>query len=120
MSGANGELTDLREHMKRYRDVTIQTLEFVPDDKLTWSPGEGLRSFAGQFLHIAQVEGFYIQGFFNGNYDFDLLKPPGEPISRDGLRRRLSDAHAFTDEKIASLDGAKLDEAMTVPNVPVA
>lgn len=119
MSRSNTELTDLREHMKRYRDVTIHVLEFVPDDKLAWSPGEGLRTFAEQFLHIAQVESFYAKGFFASHYDFDQLKPPGEPITRDGLRQRLSDAHAFTDEKIASLDHGKLDELMQVPNVPV-
>lgn len=119
MSGSGSEITDLREHLKRYRDVTIHTLEFVPDDKLTWSPGEGLRSFAEQFLHIAQVESFYSQGFFNGNYDFSQLKPPDGTVARGDLRQRLSGAHAFTDEKIASLDGAKLDEVMTVPNVPV-
>ncbi|HVG19501.1 MAG TPA: DinB family protein [Blastocatellia bacterium] len=120
MSGHGTELADLREHLKRYRDVTLQTLEFVPDDKLGWSPGDGLRTFAEQFLHIAQAENFYSRGFFNGDYDFGQLKAPGEPVSRDLLRQLLGDAHAFTDERLASLDAAKLDEVMQVPNVPVA
>ncbi|HKP84609.1 MAG TPA: DinB family protein [Blastocatellia bacterium] len=119
MNESNTELTDLREHLKRFRDVTFQTLEFTPDDRLIWSPGEGLRSFADQFLHIAQVEDFYSHGFFAGDYDFDRLKSPAEPLTRDGLRERLIDAHAFTDENLASLDAARLDEVMQVPNVPV-
>src|SRR5215217_1191653 len=94
VSAANGELTDLREHLKRYRDVTLQTLDFVPDERMRWSPGEGLRSFAEQFLHIAQVEDFYAHGFFANDYDFSRVKPVDEPLSRDILRRRLSEAHA--------------------------
>ncbi|HEX8090148.1 MAG TPA: DinB family protein [Blastocatellia bacterium] len=120
MSGPAAELADLREHLKRYRDVTLQTLEFVPDDKLSWSPGAGLRTFAEQFLHVAQAENFHSRGLLTGEYDFNQLKPPGEPLTRDALRQRLSDAHAFTDEKLASLDAGKLDEVMKVPNVPVA
>lgn len=119
MSGPGAELADLREHLKRYRDVTLQTLEFVPDDRLSWSPGEGIRTFAEQFLHVAQAENFYSRGLFTGEYDFNQLKPPGEPVARDGLRQLLSDAHAFTDERLASLDAGKLDEVMKVPNVPV-
>jgi uncharacterized damage-inducible protein DinB len=119
VNGTTGELTDLREHLKRYRDVTLQTLDFVPDERLAWSPGEGLRSFAEQFLHIAQVEDFYAHGFFANDYDFNRLKSPDEPLTRDTLRQRLSDAHAFTDQQLASVEGAKLDELMQVPNVPV-
>jgi uncharacterized damage-inducible protein DinB len=119
MNESNTELMDLREHLKRFRDVTLQALDFTPDDKLNWSPGEGLRSFAEQFLHIAQVEDFYSHGFFTGNYDFNRLKLPDEPLTRDSLRKRLSDAQAFTDENLASLDTAKLDEVMQVPNIPV-
>jgi uncharacterized damage-inducible protein DinB len=120
MSAPGAELADLREHLKRYRDVTLQTLEFVPDDKLGWAPGEGLRTFAGQFMHVAQAEDFYSHGFFTGEYDFSRLKPPAEPVTGDLLRQRLSDAHAFTDERLASLAAGKLDEVMEVPNVPVA
>jgi uncharacterized damage-inducible protein DinB len=119
VSGTNGELADLREHLKRYRDVTLQTLDFVPGERLTWSPGEGLRSFGDQFLHIAEVEDFYAHGFFAGNYDFSRLKSAGGPPSRDVLSQRLGESHAFTDRQLAGLDRAKLDEMIEVPNIPV-
>jgi uncharacterized damage-inducible protein DinB len=91
----------------------------VPDEHITWSPGAGLRSFGEQFLHIAQTEDFYSKGFFAGDYDFNLLKSADEPATRESLRERLSAAHEFTEQRLALLEAARLNEVIQVPNVPV-
>ncbi|HET9252732.1 MAG TPA: DinB family protein, partial [Candidatus Eisenbacteria bacterium] len=56
------EVVDLREHLERFRGVTLQTLEWVPEERLSWSPKEGLRNFAENFLHLARVEEYYARG----------------------------------------------------------
>ncbi len=33
------ELEDLREHLERYRAVTLQVLDLVTDEQLAWRPG---------------------------------------------------------------------------------
>lgn len=72
----SSELEDIREHFERYRGVTLQTLDLVPDEKLSWRPGEGLRSFAGQFLHIAQTEDYYVRGLFETDPTGVVQSPP--------------------------------------------
>jgi hypothetical protein len=53
---SNPEATLLREHFERFRGVTLQTPEMVPEETLAWRPGERLRSFAGHFFNLARAE----------------------------------------------------------------
>jgi hypothetical protein len=53
---SNPEVTVLCEHFERFRGVTLQTLEMVPEETLAWRPGESLRSFAGHFFNVARAE----------------------------------------------------------------
>lgn len=119
MALATDEVSILREHFARFRGVTLQTLDLVPDDKLSWRPAEGLRSFADVFLHIAQAQDFYIRGFFVSDWNFSRLKPPAEPLGRALLRERLDQAQAITLEKLNAVDPGWLDYLVPVPNVPV-
>lgn len=115
----NNEISTLREHLERYRGVCLQTLDMVPEEKLSWRPAEGLFSFAEQFLHIAQVEDFYTRGLLGADWNFERLKKPGEPLSRFLLRQRLEQARAFTLEKLGTLDPGRLDANVSVPNIPM-
>ena len=113
MPGITDEISTLSEHLERFRGVTLQTLDLVPDDKLPWRPAEGLWSFAQQFLHIAQTEDFYAQGFFSGDWDLGRFAPPAGPLTREMVKEKLRETRAFT------LDPARLDSIATVPNIPV-
>ena len=33
------EIADLREHLERFRGVTLQTPEWVPEERLSWGSG---------------------------------------------------------------------------------
>jgi uncharacterized damage-inducible protein DinB len=119
MSNSTDELAVLQEHLERYRGVTLQMLDLVPQDKFDWKPTEGLRSFAEQFLHIAQVEDFYAHGMLAGNYDFSRLHPPVEPPTRETLRQRLNDTREFLIGKLSTLNPDQLVEIIQVVSVPV-
>jgi uncharacterized damage-inducible protein DinB len=117
---ADGEIADLKEHLNRYRGVTLQTLDWVPQDKLPWKPQEGLRSFADQFLHIAQVESYYVRGLLGADWNLErhFTRPPS--LSRDVLRDELERSRAHTNASLDVLDPVRLDGQVTVPEVPVA
>lgn len=116
---ATDEINVLREHLDRYRGVTVQTLDMVPEEKLIWYPAIAQFSFGQHFLHIAQVEEFYSHGLFDGDWDSKRLDEPGGRPTREQLRERLQAARQFTLDKLARLEPARLDAAVSVPNVPV-
>lgn len=113
------ELNVLREHLERYRGVTLQTLDLVPEDKLAWYPAIAQFSFGQQFFHIAQVEEFYSRGLFDADWDPKRLEDPKGRPSREELRQKLEAARRFTLERLARLDEAQLEAPVSVPNVPV-
>jgi uncharacterized damage-inducible protein DinB len=116
---AAGEIADLKEHLNRYRGVTLQTLEWVPDEKLGWKPQEGLRSFAEHFIHIAQVESYHIRGLLAGDWNLEryFTRPP--VLSREVLQAELERSRAHTNASLDALDPARMGTKVTVPNVPV-
>ncbi len=119
MSRSTDELSILREHLERYRGVTLQTLDIVPDEQLTWFPAIAQFSFAEQFYHIAQVEEFYAHGLLEDDWDKRRLERSKERLTRDTLRRKLEETRKFTLTKLDALDAGQLDKAVQVPNVPV-
>ncbi len=56
------ELKDLCEHLERFRAVTLQVLDIVADDELSWRPDDDSFSCGQQLMHIAQAEDFYAHG----------------------------------------------------------
>jgi uncharacterized damage-inducible protein DinB len=106
------------EHLERFRGVTLQTLEMVPDDKLDWRPAGQMRSFAEDFLHVAQVEEFYSGGIFAGSWNFECMQMPAEPLTKDMLKKRLSESRAATLASLRQTDSAGLDAIVTVPHIP--
>ena len=114
------EISSIREHLLRYRGVTLQTLEYVPDDKLPWKPGDDVRSVAEQFLHIARVNEFYARGLVDGDWNLPrVAERPAETDSRAFLQAELTSSRDLVDQKIATIQPASLGEVVTVPNVPI-
>jgi uncharacterized damage-inducible protein DinB len=113
------EIATLAEHMGRYRAVTLQTLEFIPDDKFDWKPQEPLRAIGEQFNHIAQAEDFYIHGLLENDWNFERVKKSHGPFTRKQLQKLLSNGSALVQDKLAKLAPARMNAVVTVPNVPV-
>lgn len=114
------EIGVLREHLERYRGVTLQTLEMVPEEKLAWYPAVAQFSFGQQFLHIAQVEEFYSAGLFDAHWDSRRLEEPRRRLTRDLLGERLAETRRHTLDCLSRLEPGKLESVISVPNVPVA
>lgn len=119
MANATDEMSILREHLERYRGVTLQTLDLVPDDKLPWYPSVAQFSFAQQFCHIAQVEEFYSHGLFEGDWDSKRLDEPRQRFTREELRNKLKEARAYTLARLEALGPGQLESIVSVPNIPV-
>lgn len=113
------EISDLREHLERFRGVTLQTLEWLPEDQLGWSPKEGLRNFAETFLHMARVEEYYARGLLSGQWDMERYFARPAVLTREALRQVLNETRAQTLTGLENMDPARLDERVTVPDVPV-
>ena len=119
MAGPTDELSTLREHLERYRGVTLQTLDMVSEEKLRWYPTQSQFSFAEQFVHIAQVEDFYAHGLLSGDWDKSRLELPKERQTHETLRRKLEETRKFTMAKLDALDAARLNMIVSVPDVSV-
>jgi uncharacterized damage-inducible protein DinB len=113
-----GELATIREHLERFRAITLQSLDRTPPDKWHWAPSPNLMTFAGQYAHLASIERLYLQGLRGAGW-----KP--EPNVLDSsvdapqLRTALEDARAATLRWVDTLSPAALEEAVVVPWIPV-
>jgi hypothetical protein len=85
---SNTEVAVLREHFERFRGVTLQMLEMIPEEKLAWRPAEKLRSFAEQFFHIARVGGTQRHGASVTRRRVDVNGLVATPLKTGAVRCR--------------------------------
>jgi uncharacterized damage-inducible protein DinB len=114
-----GELESLISHLERYRAVTLQTLDLVPDDKLEWCLEQGLRNVAELFLHVGQVEAFYVTGLFENRWDYAVFAPPSVPLTRASLREALAATRLRTNTALGAVQAADMSAPVSVPGIPV-
>ena len=113
-----GEIATIREHLERFRAITLQSLERTPIDKLAWSPSPDLMTFAGQYAHLASVERLYVQGLSGAGWRAETNKLAG-PLDRDELQMGLHSAREVTTKWLDTLSLPALDELVVVPWLPV-
>lgn len=113
-----GEIATVREHLERYRAVTLQSLERTPLDRLAWAPAPGLMTFAGQYAHLASIEQLYLRGLSGAGWWTEANTLDG-PSSIDQLRAMLLDVRATTLARLDTLAPSALDEVLHVPWLPV-
>lgn len=117
--GTRSELDDLREHLERYRGVTLQFLEILSHEDYSWRPGPDSFSCGQHLLHIAQAEDYHAAGLFTGNWDTELLRLPKEVPGRDELRPYFADVRARTLSHLTGLSEAELSRLVEIPGAPV-
>lgn len=108
------ELDDFREHLERYRAVTLQALDLVDDRDLAWRPGPDHYTLGQQFLHIAQSEDFQIQGQFAGDWDYERARFPARELHVADLRTLLIETRGRTLAALDALDPAHLDDEVAL------
>ena len=70
------EIEDLREHYERYRAVTLEHLDRLTDEQLSWRPRPDAFNCAQHFVHLIQSEDFYIRGLFHRDWKLERLRFP--------------------------------------------
>ena len=103
------EIDDFREHMQRYRAVTVQFLDVLSDVQLAWRPRSDAFTAGQHLLHIAQTEEFYMHGLFTGNWEPNRIRLPVAPLSGTTLKARFESVRAITIEYLSTLTPTRLD-----------
>lgn len=113
------EIEDLLEHLERYRAVTLQVLDMIGDDELSWRPSPEQYSLGQQLLHIAQTEDLYGYGLFKADWNYDRARFPVTLPDRQALRRSFADVRAFTKDHLAAVDPVDLGQIVEIPGSPL-
>jgi uncharacterized damage-inducible protein DinB len=108
------ELEDLRDHLARYRAVTLQAIELLKDKDLAWRPGPDHFTLGQQFEHIARSEDIQIRGQFTGEWDYDRARFSKRDLTVDYLRLLLCETRDRTLAVLDELDEARLDEKVSI------
>src|SRR3970040_1006124 len=90
------EIGDLREHFDRCRAVTLQHLERLADEQLSWRPRPDAFSCGQHFVHLVQTEDFYMRGLFQHDWDPERLRFPKALPRKAELREQLDAVRQFT------------------------
>ncbi len=112
------ELEDLREHLERYRAVTLQVLDLVSDEQLGWRPGPDSYTLGQQLLHIAQAEDLHAHGWFEGDWDLERARLPKEPLTRERIRAELARVRRYLLERLEGLTLEQLSATRMLPLSP--
>jgi uncharacterized damage-inducible protein DinB len=113
------ELEDLREHLERYRAVTLQVLDLVTDEQLRWRPGRDYYTLGQQLLHIAQAEDLHAHGLFENDWDVERARFPADPLTRDFIRASFQRVRSYTLDRLDRLEAEELGVARPAPGVPM-
>lgn len=78
---------DITTHWSRLNDELIRLVDYVPDDKLDWSPKRELWNFRGILIHIPTARyNWLARDIKDGEPTPDVLR---EAQTKDGMRRHL-------------------------------
>src|SRR4051812_17714936 len=113
------ELSNLREHIDRYRAVTLLTLDAVPDDAaLDWRPTPDAFSLGQQLVHIAQAEDYYTRGLFANEWQPELLRFDAAPRGRAAIRTYFDDVRSRFAQRLDAMPESELGAGRDAPTAP--
>ena len=118
--GTSGdELDDLREHLERYRAVTLQHFDILSEAELAWRPRAEAFSCAQQLLHIVQSEDYFTSGLFAGDWSLDRLRLPKPMPSKPALHQKFLEVRRNTLSWFSGLSDSALNEIKRHGHAPV-
>ncbi|HSM03588.1 MAG TPA: DinB family protein [Longimicrobiales bacterium] len=112
------ELTDLVEHLERYRATTLQVFELLEEGDLAWRPDPDQYSLGQQLLHIAQAEDRWTQGLFEGDWSYDRVRFPEELPDAPGMLTFFREVRRRLLDRIQGLSADDLGVRIDVPDAP--
>jgi uncharacterized damage-inducible protein DinB len=113
------ELDDLREHLDRYRAVTLQHFDILSEAEMSWRPRPDAFTCAQHLLHIVQSEEYFVGGIFEDAWDSERLAFPVPMPSSPELRQRFIDVRRRTHQYLDTLNEATLDAVRRHGHAPV-
>jgi uncharacterized damage-inducible protein DinB len=113
------ELSDLKEHLGRYRAVTLQVLDVVNDEDLSWRPTSDQYSLGQQLIHIAQTEDVYSAGLFEGDWNWERARFPNPMPTLVELRKFFAEVRGRTLESLEGISVRDLGRVVPIPDSPV-
>ena len=104
------ETADIRDHLARYRAVTLQHFEILSEEELSWRPRPDAFSCGQQLLHIIQSEDFFIRGIFANEWEIERLRFSKPMPNKAALRQQFDDVRRMTLEHLTSMREEMLGE----------
>ena len=102
------EVEDLREHLDRYRRVTLEHLSRLSDAQLLWRPRPDAFSCAQHFVHLVQTEDFYMRGLFQHDWNPERMRFPKAVPGKVELRNQFDAVRALTLKCFSTLTSDQL------------
>ncbi|HLT81934.1 MAG TPA: DinB family protein [Cyclobacteriaceae bacterium] len=94
----------------------VQLLDAVPDDKLNWSPGDGVRSFRDVFAHIAQANYFFGSRLGTPVPDgVDVMNLAASLKTKDQLKSALTESFKYLTEAMRNAKDESMSERVEFP-----
>lgn len=113
------ELSNLREHLDRYRAVTLLTIDAVSDDaSLAWRPTPDSFTLGQQLVHIAQTEDYYTAGLFEGEWLSTRLRLDTAPRERAAIRAYFDEVRGRLSARLDAMSPSELDVGHDAPHAP--
>lgn len=94
----------------------LQLLDAVPDDKLEWTPTDGVRSFRDVFVHIAQANYFF--GSKLGvapPADLDVMNFATTLKTKEQLKSAISESFKFISDAMRNTKDEALSSKVEFP-----
>jgi len=113
------ELSDLKEHLERYRAVTLLVLDVVNEEDLSWRPTPDQYSLGQQLIHIAQTEDVYSAGLFEGDWNWERTRFPTPMPTLVELRKFFAEVRSQTLQALERVSVRDLGRVIPVPDSPV-
>ena len=101
-------IKDFKPDWNFVRGKTLEFLNSVPDENMTWKPNDELGTFGMQVRHIIVSQGAYISGLQSGKIDFS--KKDFEPEWEKNKERALAKLKKIDEELFKILDTISEDK----------
>ena len=111
--GVTGYKSDVMAEVMVQEDKFVRLAEAIPADKYTWRPGEGVRSVAEVFLHVAGANyALYKNVGTTPPAGIELKDFDKSTTDKAKIVATLKDSFAHAKKAIAAVPDADLDKSM--------
>ncbi len=117
MTASTFQSLDIAPFWSRMSDSLVRLVDYIPDDKLNWSPKPELWNFKGILIHICGVRHGWIAGRADpGSWDAIIR----DAQTKEGIKRHLASSWETVAGFVSSPDklAAKYDDGGSLDQYP--